>query len=169
MRVITVLPYAALVTLAVTASAGLQQATAASKPAASASVRSDSFDIPLAPGGDAKAGDELEFKVHMKAGAKLTYAWHVEGLNDPKAFYYDFHSEAPVPGQKEPKVAEHKKAIGASAKGVLITPFTGIHGWYLQNQSTKPVVVKLKLSGVYDLIPDGQDGNERGIEPTPKH
>ena len=167
MRFIPILSGAAAIAMALVASTGLQQATAASKPAAS--VRSDAFDIPLAAGGDAKAGDELEFKVHMKAGAKLTYAWHVEGLNDLKAFYYDFHSEAPVPGQKEPKVAEHKKAIGSSAKGVLITPFTGIHGWYLQNQSTKPVVVKLKLSGVYDLIPAGQDGNERGIEPTPKH
>ncbi len=33
--------------------------------------------------------------------------------------------------------------------GALRAPFTGIHGWYLNNQSTEDVVVRLKVAGHY--------------------
>ena len=37
-------------------------------------------------------------------------------------------------------------------------------GWYLQNQSEKPAVVRLKISSFDDLVPPGEYGNEAGIE-----
>jgi hypothetical protein len=47
---------------------------------------------------------------------------------------------------------------------VIVAPFEGVFGWYLQNQSEKPVVVHLKISGFYDLVPAGEYGNDAGIE-----
>jgi hypothetical protein len=32
---------------------------------------------------------------------------------------------------------------------MLTAPFDGVHGWYLQNQSDHPVVVRLQLAGFY--------------------
>ena len=112
--------------------------------------RSDVIDIPIAASG--QDGSELEYKVHMIAGQSLVYAWSV---NAPKEeFYYDFHSEQ-RPSAKE-NVVSHKTGVGVGGNGALVAPFEGIHGWYWQNQSEKPVVVHLKISGFYDLLPGGK-------------
>ena len=124
--------------------------------------RTNVVEIPLAAGGDAQRKDELEYKVRMKAGDSFVYAWSVP-VADPNAFYYDFHGETPAAGAAPAKVVEYKQATGTAGNGTLIAPIPGVHGWYLQNQSDKPVVVKLRLSGFYELVPPGQYGNEAGI------
>jgi hypothetical protein len=111
--------------------------------------RTDTIDIPLKAA--EQAGSELEYKVQMKAGQTLVYSWSVDA--PPEEFYTDFHSEM-RPAPKE-TVISHKQAVGVSANGSLVAPFQGIHGWYFQNQSLKPVTVHLKLSGFYDLLPGG--------------
>jgi hypothetical protein len=114
--------------------------------------RSDTIDIPLK--GAESTGSELEYKVKMKAGQTLIYSWSVQA--PPEEFYYDFHSqEWPQKGPKE-VVISHKSGVGVGGNGAMVAPFDGIHGWYLQNQSVKPVVVRLKLSGFYELLPNGQ-------------
>ena len=65
------------------------------------------------------------------------------------------------------KVVEYRQATGVQSNGVLIAPMPGVHGWYLQNQSIKPVVVHLKLSGFYELVPPGEYGNLAGIKAKP--
>jgi hypothetical protein len=127
--------------------------------------RSDYVDIPLAAGGDENRADELEYKVRMKAGDSLVYSWAVDGVPADEEFYYDFHGETPAgPGGKPaPKVVEYKQATGRRSNGSLVAPIQGVHGWYLQNQSEKPVVVKLKLAGFYELVPVGEYGNEAAI------
>jgi hypothetical protein len=129
-----------------------------------APFRTDYVDIPLAPGGDEHRGDELEYKVRMKAGDSFVYSWSVDGVPNPEEFYYDFHGETPPqPGQAEAKVVEYKQATGTKGAGTLVAPIPGVHGWYLQNQSAKPVMVKLKLAGFYELVPIGEYGNEAAI------
>jgi hypothetical protein len=114
--------------------------------------RTDTIDIPL-KGADSE-GSELEYKVRMKPGATLVYSWSVQA--PPEEFYYDFHSQQwPQQGPKE-VVVSHKSGIGVGGNGALVAPFEGIHGWYLQNQSLKPVVVHLRLSGFYELLPNGR-------------
>lgn len=126
--------------------------------------RSDTVEIPLAVSGDENRGDELEYKVRMKAGDSFVYSWSVD-VADPEEFYYDFHGETPAgPGVPEAKVVEYKQTTGTSSNGTLIAPIPGVHGWYLQNQSLKPVVVKLKMSGFYSLVPPGEYGNDAKIE-----
>lgn len=127
---------------------------------ATTAYRTDVIDIPLA------ANDgELEYKVKMKAGDTLTYSWTVDGVTDPMLFYFDFHSESrPNPPGVKPTVTEFLQTTGLSSRGALVAPFEGVHGWYLQNQSDKPVVVHLKVSGFYELIPPGEYGNLEGIK-----
>jgi hypothetical protein len=60
-------------------------------------------------------------------------------------------------------VVEYRQATGTSSNGTLVAPIPGVHGWYLQNQSAKPVVVRLRLAGFYELVPPGEYGNEAGI------
>lgn len=114
--------------------------------------RSDTVDIPL-KGADS-TGSELEYKVKMKAGQTLIYSWSVAA--PPEEFYYDFHSQKWPDSSPKETVISHKAAVGIGGNGAMVAPFDGIHGWYLQNQSEKPVVVHLKISGFYELLPDGK-------------
>ncbi len=125
--------------------------------------RSDVIDIPLNTMDAGQGGEELEYKVRMKTGDSLVYSWSVEGVGNPEEFYSDFHSESP-PTTKV-KVIEYRQATGTSSSGSLVAPMDGIHGWYLQNQSAKPVVVKLRISGFYQLVPPGEAGNKAKILP----
>lgn len=115
-----------------------------------------------------RARSELEYKVAMKAGGSLVYSLTVEGLSDPEEFYFDFHGEgAPPPGGTRPVIAEYRQATGSESHGVLVAPMTGVHGWFLQNQSAGAITVRLRLSGFYDLVPPGEYGNDAGIAATP--
>ena len=98
----------------------------------------------------------------MRKDATLIYEWSVADVPNPEEFYYDFHGHTLV-DKTEMTVATYKKATGTSANGALTAPFDGIHGWYFQNQSIKPVVVRVKISGFYELIPPGEPGNEARI------
>lgn len=124
--------------------------------------RTDTIDIPL-PVGDA---GELEYKVQVKAGGTFLYSWEAEGAENPEWFYYDFHGESwPRAEGEKAKVATYEQKTGVTAAGSLIAPFEGVHGWYLQNQGRTPVVVHLKISGFYELIPPGEYGNLANIPP----
>jgi hypothetical protein len=125
--------------------------------------RSDTVEIPLASGDDRRRGNELEYKVHMAEGATLLYEWRVEPMENAQEFYYDFHGHTAEVEGEEMTVATYTQATGASAQGALTAPFEGVHGWYFQNQSVEPVIVYLKISGFYDLIPCCEAGNEAGI------
>ena len=45
----------------------------------------------------------------------------------------------------------YAKTGGSPQSGTFTAPWDGIHGWYLKNDSTKDVVVKLELAGFYAL------------------
>jgi hypothetical protein len=124
--------------------------------------RADVIEIPLRAGGDSTRGDELEYKVQMKKDATFVYEWSVADIPKPDEFYFDFHGHT-VEAGKAMTVATYKQATGTSVNGALTAPFDGVHGWFFQNQSANPVVVHVKISGFYELIPPGDIGNEGGI------
>jgi hypothetical protein len=124
--------------------------------------RADVIEIPLRAGGDSTRGDELEYKVQMKKDATFIYEWSVAHISKPDEFYFDFHGHT-VDAGKAMTVATYKQATGTGANGALTAPFDGVHGWFFQNQSANPVVVRVKISGFYELIPPGDIGNEAGI------
>jgi hypothetical protein len=125
--------------------------------------RSDTMDIPLVPKGDNTGHHQLEYKVRMKPGQTIVYAWEVEGAAEGE-FFSDLHAETDGP---DVKVIEFKQETALRGNGSLIAPIDGVHGWYWQNKSPNKVVVRLKLSGFYDLIPPGETGNKAGILPSP--
>ncbi|MBK8837663.1 MAG: hypothetical protein IPO30_02915 [Hyphomonadaceae bacterium] len=125
--------------------------------------RTDVIEIPLTNFLGGAKGSELEYKVHMKQGATLIYEWEAVGVSRPDNFGYDFHGHTtPEPGQ-EMTVATYKQARGVSQKGALTAPFNGIQGWQFSNFADTPVVVRVKLTGFYDLVPAGEEGNLAGI------
>lgn len=125
--------------------------------------RTDVVEIPL---GDFLAGadkSELEYKVRMKKDATLIYGWEVIGASDPRDFHFDQHGHTtPAPGQAM-TVATYRQAFALKQQGALTAPFDGIHGWQFSNSSERPVTVRLRLAGFYELIPPGDPGNEAGV------
>lgn len=147
------------------AAASTQSAIGAPARYYTAEFRSDFVDIPLNSSGTRGGGDELEYKVRMKAGSAFVYSWTVEGVSNPEEFYFDFHGESPpAKSDGEPTVVEFRQTTGLQSHGELTAPLDGIWGWYLQNQSEAPAVVHLKLAGFYELIPPGEYGNVAAIE-----
>jgi len=111
----------------------------------STDYRTDVIDIPL------EAGGELEYKLGLNQGDSIVYQWDA-GLKDPTLLYSEFHGHTePVNGAGD--LMFYRKANGATERGVLTAPFTGIHGWYLKNESEEAIVVKLKVAGFYELLP----------------
>ncbi|GGD60612.1 hypothetical protein [Pseudoxanthomonas indica] len=88
-------------------------------------------------------GWRLEYMVTMKAGDALLYS-----LTATEPVVTEFHGEfndALVFYREEPDTRQ--------AHGQLIAPADGKQGWYIANTTSKPVTVKLRLSGRYDKIP----------------
>jgi hypothetical protein len=132
-----------------------------------AAFRTDTFEIPLAADGDEGRRNALEFKVRLQKGGMLLYSWQAEGLATPGDLMFDFHGHT-VAAEAEGalSVAEYEKGSGGAANGSLSAPVAVIHGWYLRNRSDRPIKVRLKLSGFYQLVPAGQEGNLAGIQPV---
>jgi len=111
--------------------------------------RTDTIDIPLA----AEDGD-LEYKLQMREGDAIVYSWHVLEIDNPDWFYSEFHGHTePTPGAVG-EVMFYRRETGSTDNGSFVAPFEGIHGWYLQNQTEYPVVVRLEVAGFYEVIPD---------------
>ena len=108
--------------------------------------RTDVVDIPLAPGG------ELEYKLDIREGDAVVYEWNVLEIEDPELLYSEFHGHTERVGSEPGTLMFYRKASGGSERGMLVAPFSGIHGWYLVNGSDAPIVVRLEVAGSYELI-----------------
>jgi len=106
--------------------------------------RSDVIRVPLKAAADPGKGHEVEYMVRMKTGDSLVYSWETAPGSD---VWHEFHGHTPQ------TVTFYKKAGGTSHHGSLTAPFDGIHGWYFENRTKRPVSVRLRLSGYYELIP----------------
>jgi hypothetical protein len=104
----------------------------------------DSREITLAP------GEGMEIKYNMRKGAGLTYSWTATAT-----LFYEFHGEPDVkPAGKE-----------AEAHGTFVAPSTGIHGWFWENKSDKPVNLKLVSAGFYDWIMQNRKDKHTALKP----
>jgi len=108
--------------------------------------RTDVIDIPLEPFG------ELEYKLGLNEGDSIVYQWDAVDLDDPEKLWAEFHGHTP-PVDNVGDLMFYRKATGGSERGTLVAPFTGIHGWYLRNDGAEPIVVRLKVAGFYELLP----------------
>ncbi len=111
-----------------------------------ADYRNDVIEIPL------DALGELEYKLGLNAGDSIVYQCDASGLEKPELLYAEFHGHT-EPVNNVGDLMFYRKANGATERGVLTAPFTGIHGWYLRNDGDEAFVVRLKVSGFYELLP----------------
>jgi hypothetical protein len=112
----------------------------------SAEYRADVIDIPLEPFG------ELEYKLGLNEGDSIVYQWDAVELDEPEKLYAEFHGHTP-PVNNVGDLMYYRKATGATERGKLVAPFTGIHGWYLRNDTEESIIVQLQVAGFYELLP----------------
>ena len=106
--------------------------------------RTDTVRVPV------PAGKGLEYKLTMKKGEGLVYNISYGALSDPKLMVTEFHGHTPqVNGVGD--LMFYSKTGGSPESGVFTAPWDGIHGWYLENNSPRDVVVTLELAGFYAL------------------
>jgi hypothetical protein len=112
---------------------------------ATSDPRSETVTVSLPP------GRETEVKVVMKADQTVLYTWHT----DKGAVYFDFHGHSPEWTNREAFVRYQEVKDGLpGARGSLVAPFAGEHGWYWANLTNEPMVITLKLTGYFEGIKD---------------
>ena len=111
--------------------------------------RTDTVNIPVRAN-----GGEIEYMLRMKQGDTAVYTWQVVDMAKPDMLTSEFHGHTDRVGNAPGTLVFYRKATGGSESGALTAPFPGIHGWYLKNDSEKPIVVRLTVAGFYELIPD---------------
>jgi hypothetical protein len=107
--------------------------------------RQDEFDIPVA------ADQALEFKLHMGAGDIVVYHWSVD-MEVPALLTVEFHGHTERQGDEPGTVMFYKRHNNGHEEGSLVAPFDGIHGWYLRNDSSQDIVVKLAVAGFFEEV-----------------
>jgi hypothetical protein len=123
----------------------------ASTGAARDSARADPVEPALAQSGVYKV-DSIEFKISPREGFEykyriekdggMVYIWTATG-----SLMYEFHGE---PEGAPPDVFEsYEVRDGDRASGSFVAPFSGIHGWYWENQTNQPVTLKLTSAGFF--------------------
>jgi len=94
------------------------------------------------------AGVGLEFKVAMDAGDMIVYSW-TSNMEDPALMDVEFHGHTEaVDGKGD--LMFYKIHNEGKESGTLKAPFTGIHGWWLNNRSNSDVVVNLTVAGFFE-------------------
>ncbi|MEQ1783872.1 MAG: hypothetical protein ABMA14_21145 [Hyphomonadaceae bacterium] len=126
-------------------------------------LRSDVIEIPLTDFLGGAKGSELEYKVRMKQGATFVFEWEAIGEANKNDIHFDFHGHTTPGPNQSMTVATYEQDYGTSQKGALTAPFDGIEGWQFSNSGDSPVVIRVKLTGFYELVPAGEPGNEARI------
>jgi hypothetical protein len=98
-------------------------------------VDSRQFTIP--------AGVGMEFKYELDRSATMLYSWKADGFVD-----YDFHTEPE--GKPSSASDSYDKGSASQRRGAYTAPYDGIHGWYWENKSNKPITLVLQTAGFYD-------------------
>lgn len=119
--------------------------------AAPTPFRTDVLEIKLTAGGGG-TGSEIERKVWMEPGQAFVYAWEADG-----EVYSDFHGETlPKPKLTVMTYRVEDPLAGGAAKaanGSFIAPMAGFHGWFFRNMEGRPVTIRVRLAGFYELRP----------------
>lgn len=99
-------------------------------------VKTDRWTFELAP------FKSIEFKYTLDQGSAMLFEWNATG-----DLYYYMHAHPFKGGTKLTEA--YSEGDGTHQKGSYVAPFNGIHGWYWQNRSPKPVTVTLEATGAF--------------------
>lgn len=107
--------------------------------AQAAKPRTDETVITLKP------NEGVEYKLSVKAGAKVNYSWTVEG----GVVNADLHGTSPDGGKEK----SFKMTRGAANdEGALSIEVDGVQGWFFRNRGSSEVKIILKTNGAYSDI-----------------
>jgi hypothetical protein len=100
----------------------------------------DLEELVLAP------GQGTELKYHMEKGTVMLYSW-----TSTAPVLFEFHGEPDVKPNKDyyDSYELDDKVGKAQSNGSFTAPSTGIHGWFWENKTDKPVEVRLTTAGFY--------------------
>ena len=117
-------------------------------------AKSDHWEYELLP------YESIEMKYRLAEGQPMIFAWRATA-----PVQYDMHS-VPDDGGND---ATESFAItnGPAQTAVYVAPFTGIHGWFWQNQSLQPVTVTIDSAGGYTGAVIFNESGEHPRELTP--
>ena len=90
-------------------------------------------------------GQGMEYKYRLDKGKALLYSWKATAPVN-----FEFHAE-PDGGPRGYAQTYEKRDAVQEASGTLTAPFPGIHGWYWENKTNRPVTVTLQAAGFYNL------------------
>jgi hypothetical protein len=112
-----------------------------------------------------QSGDGIEIKYHMQKGSGMVYSWTAN-----EKVFYELHGEPDVKPTGAPadyfESYEKDDQVGKTlSSGTFTAPTTGIQGWFWDNESGKPVVIKLVTAGFYDYILQNKDDVKTRLEP----
>jgi hypothetical protein len=84
----------------------------------------------------------VEYKYELNEGGTMLYAWRATAPVE-----VDFHTE---PAGKPPEASDSfERGQASSGRGTYRAPYAGIHGWYWENRTDKPVTITLQTAGFY--------------------
>jgi hypothetical protein len=100
------------------------------------------YDIPLV------SGMALEHMLRLNAGDMIVYNWTV-AMDEPEQLTAEFHGHTDQSGDEPGTVMFYTQHKNGKESGSLRAPFTGVHGWYLNNESAQDIVVRLTVAGYF--------------------
>lgn len=93
----------------------------------------------------------LEYKIGMEEGAVVAYRWTTD-MAEPDLLNVEFHGHTePAPGEPG-DVMFYTVHQNGEESGALKAPFTGVHGWYLENNSEEDIEIELEVAGFYSEL-----------------
>jgi hypothetical protein len=105
----------------------------------------------------------IEMKYRLQQGQPMIFAWHA-----PVPLHVDMHSVPDAGGNDATE--SFAIADAPSQTAVYVAPFTGIHGWFWQNQTLEPVTVGIDATGAFGgaVIFDQAGEHPRELNSRPK-
>jgi hypothetical protein len=103
---------------------------------ADAGFRSDHWEYELQP------YESIEMKYRMDQGRPVIFSWHAA-----VPVHFDEHSVPDAGGNDATE--SFVIADAPSQAAAYVAPFTGIHGWFWQNQSLENVTVTIDAAGAF--------------------
>ncbi|MEX1033390.1 MAG: hypothetical protein WDZ30_08515 [Cellvibrionaceae bacterium] len=97
----------------------------------------DSYQIVLAP------YESVEYKYRLEEGATLLFDWRASG-----DLVFDMHSEQDGVDPYEYSPSFDQGSDGG-VRGSFTAPFSGVHGWFWENRSSRDVTLELTTAGFY--------------------
>jgi hypothetical protein len=85
----------------------------------------------------------IEFKYDLNKGATMVYEWKTDNFVD-----FDMHTEKE--NTKPVHSDSFEKGEGVNKRGGYTAPYDGIHGWYWENSTDKPITVSLRAAGFFE-------------------